>query len=658
MKYGLFESYNPQPPRKKSLSGKYKYVWVEESFNFENPFNRQKPVSATDDFLGLSVDLKKIKILFFIILFGLGAVFGRLFYLQILKGNENRFLAENNRVRLKPIPAERGIFYDREGRELVQNVPSFSLSIVPQDLPPEKSRREEIIKAISAVSGVPEQNIQDLLKRYGSYSYESLIIKENLDYESALNLYIQNSELPGVLVEKGTKRKYLSGQEAEENKVVSFSHILGYLGKLDNEEQTEKIQEGYLSFDSLGKAGLEKYYEKDLRGKFGWKKIEVDAEGRQQAVLAEEAPEPGKNIFLTVDADAQRQLEDLIKNYAAKSGKKRIAGIALNPADGGVLAMVSWPSFDSNDFSGGITYDKYQSYLQDPDRPLFNRAVGGKYPSGSTVKPVIAAAALQEKVITKTTAILSTGGVEVGDKIFKDWRAGGHGATNVIRALAWSVNTFFYYVGGGYKNFTGLGLEKISRYMTLFSIGEKTGLDLPGESGGFLPSREWKEEKGEHWYVGDTYNISIGQGDLLVTPIQAAVWTAAVANGGHVIVPHFTNQMEIPSKKMTFVYKPMIKNENFISPYNLAVVKEGMGACVTDGSCSLLITLPFKTGAKTGTAQWSQSKDTHAWFTAFAPYENPQIVVTILVEEGGEGGAAAMPIARDFLSWWGKKYRR
>ncbi|KKR34761.1 MAG: hypothetical protein UT67_C0007G0010 [Candidatus Magasanikbacteria bacterium GW2011_GWA2_40_10] len=339
-----------------------------------------------------------------------------------------------------------------------------------------------------------------------------------------------------------------------------------------------------------------------------------------------------------------------------RTNRKRAAAIAMDPRDGSILAMVSLPAFNNNEFSGGITQKNYDKYTKNPDNPLFNRAIGGTYPSGSVVKLVVAAAALQEKIITPGTAFLSTGGLQVGDRFFRDWKSGGHGTTNVSKALAWSVNTFFYYVGGGYKNFTGLGVDKIIKYMQFFGIAQKTGIDLTGEASGFAPSKDWKlKTKGETWYVGDTYNLSIGQGDLLVTPLQVAVWTSAVANGGKVVQPHLAFKLEEPITHNEVLLN-FDQREVPVSPENLAVVRQGMRDCVTYGSCQLMKSLPFASGGKTGTAQWNSNKENHAWFTSFAPFDDPKIVVTVLVEEGTEGSVVSEPIARDFLMWWSKKY--
>lgn len=637
------------------LEGKYNHNWVEESFNFEARAGKQVPISHTKTYLGTSILKKKIFFMTLAVGIGLAIIATKIAYLQIIRGNYYRDLAEGNRIRLQPIFSERGIIYDKFHTELVENVPNFSLTMIPQDLPRDSEKRKAIINTVVNLSGVPKEKIEDLLKRYSSYSYASLIVKENLDYQSALKLYIQSSELPGISIEKGSKRKYLAGSSVTSS-TLSASHFLGYLGKLNDEEIEELKDKGYLLFDNIGKTGLEKTYESELRGKYGIKKIEVDALGHEQTVLAEDPPQPGKNLVLTLDLEAQKKLEELLKTMLVRTNKKRAAAVAMDPRDGSILAIVSLPAFDNNEFSGGITQQNYDKYVNNTDHPLFNRAIGGTYPSGSTVKLIISAAALQEKIIAPNTTFLSTGGLQVGDRFFRDWKVGGHGITDVKKALAWSVNTFYYYIGGGYKSFVGLGVDRIIKYMQYFGIAQKTGIDISGEATGFVPSKDWKfKTKGETWFVGDTYNLSIGQGDLLVTPLQVAVWTAAVANGGQVVQPHLANKLEEPITDREIVLK-FDKKSVPVSSENLAIVRQGMKDCVTYGSCQMMKSLPFTTGGKTGTAQWNSTKDNHAWFTSFAPYDSPKIVVTVLVEEGEEGSVVAEPVARDFLAWWGKKY--
>ncbi len=648
---------NDNEDRLGGLEGRYRHSWVEDSFSIEENTGRHIPLSSTNSYIGHSIDAKKIKSFWYVILVGISFLLAKILYLQILKGDEFRNLAEGNRIRLQPIIAERGIIYDRFGEQLVQNVPSFSLAVVPQDFPKNLGQRQTIIEKLSEISGLTIDEINALLKKYRNYSYDALVLKENLDYETALKLYVKNSSLPGVVIRSGTKRDYVFTHQAKPEPISSWSHILGYTGKLNEKELTANKDKGYLLADSIGKTGIERQYEDELRGVYGKKKVEVDAYGKELNIIAEDPPTPGFNLFLTIDNEAQKKLNELVKLQSEKMGGKKIGAIAMNPNNGEIMAMVSWPSYDNNLFSGGIKTDDYKKIIEDNNRPLFDRVIGGSYPSGSIVKLVVAAAALEEKILTPQTIIMSVGGIYVSTWHFVDWKVGGHGATNLNKAIAWSINTYFYYIGGGYKDFVGLGVDRIEKYMYKFNLGRVTGIDLPGESAGFIPSRDWKKNsKNEMWYIGDTYNLSIGQGDLLVTPLQAAEWTAAIANGGNLVTPHLGKKLESAKGDKNIDLTPPIKEKNIVSASTANAVREAARECVLTGSCYLLRTLPFSSGGKTGTAQWSSTKKTHGWFTSFAPYEKPQIVVTALVEEVGEGVYSAMPIVNEFLKWWGQKY--
>jgi penicillin-binding protein 2 len=640
------------------LNKNYNLSWVEESFDIEGG-NSKLSIAHTGRYVGTSVEGNRIKFLFGFISLIFFIIFARVFYLQIVAGDEYRSMAEGNRIRIIPVPSERGIIYDRYNRSLLTNIPGFSLTVVPQDLPRKEEDRNNVISKVAQISGMTDGEVHDLINRYSKYSYESITVKSNLEYFKALKFYVENSNLPGVQIESGSKRGYYVRNSTSTNPetVESLSHMLGYVGRLNDDELKENHSKGYLASDIIGKSGLEKSYEGVLRGVYGKKKIEVNAIGKEQSVLATEPPKPGKNVILTIDLDAQKKLESLVKETANITKKRRISAIAIDPNNGEILAIVSNPTFDNNLFSGGINSDDYKRYISDEDRPLFNRTIGGQYPPGSTVKLVMSAAALQEQIVNRNTSVNSVGGIEVGGSFFKDWKAGGHGYTNVTKAIAWSVNTFYYYVGGGYEKFVGLGIERIAKYFYAFGLGKKTGIDMPGESAGFVPTKEWKQQsKKENWFVGDTYNVSIGQGDLLVTPLQVSVWTAAVANGGSIITPHLGKEIVEPLSGSSESIKFSPSKIHEVSEDNLQIVREGMRDCVTYGSCGLLRALKFPAAGKTGTAQWSKTKPTHAWFTSFAPFNKPKIVVTVLVEDGGEGSVVAQPIAQKFLDWWGKKY--
>ena len=628
-----------------SIEGTVKKRWVEDSWSRLTDQGLEQGSSL--GFLGLAVPTKK----FFWLSLTIGLVFlillGRSFYLQVWRGQVYLARAEANRLRPKAIPAERGIFYDAKMRPLVTNVPTFSLELLPGDLPKDPTQQEKIIEEISKIAAVPPEEIKSALADFKSFNYRAITIKDNLDYESAVRLLTRSAELPGLSIEKKTKRQYLTNAEGS----ASLSHFLGYLGKVGQDD----LGQGYLPTDNLGKSGLEKSYEKILRGVYGKKEVEVDSLGREKDVVSQEAPLAGQSLILAIDLDLQRTLEESLIKQLRSSGKKRAAAIAINPQTGAVLALVNLPAYDNNAFSQGLSREDYQKLIDDENQPLFSRAWSGTYPSGSVIKPLLAIAALEEKLIDDRTAFLSTGGLEVKDWFFSDWKAGGHGLTNVVKALAESVNTFFFIIGGGYKNFSGLGVEKILSYYKKFGLTKELGIDLPNEAAGFLPSPDWKREtKNERWYIGDTYNISIGQGDVLVTPLQVASYTAALANGGTLYEPRLVKALLAPDgRREEFLPRALAKE--LASRETIAIVNRGLRAAVTEGSARGLGHLPVTVAGKTGTAQWSSLKSPHAWFSGFAPAVNPRLVLTILIEEGGEGSAAAVPVAKEVLAWWAKQ---
>ena len=612
--------------------------WVEDSFNAPESF----AAGGSAGFLSLSLTDKKIKIFYVLLLLGLAALFCKSFYLQIIKGGYYFTLAEENRTKMEYTPADRGIIYDRNGAPLVQNVFGFSLSVIPADLPKDKVKREEVLNTASSLAGITRAELDDKLKDSSKYYYQSIVIKTGIGYEQAMALKIISSDMPGVNLDIDSWRQYLDG--------LSCSHLLGYVGKISSAEY-DKNKDSYLLNDNMGKAGLEKQYESYLKGQHGQKKIEVDALGREKKVISQTPYIAGDSLILALDAGLQNEIYGILKDKV-KDGRAVV--VVSNPQNGEILALVDYPSYDNNLFAEGIKQNDYKKLLDDPNKPLLTRSISGEYPSGSTIKPTIAAAALQEKVITRNTTVNSTGGLRVKEWFFPDWKAGGHGVTNVIKALAQSVNTFFYYVGGGFGNFNGLGIDRLDKYFKLFGLGELTGIDLPGERSGFVPTPQWKEEtKKEQWYIGDTYHVSIGQGDLLVTPLQVNSWTATVANGGKIMRPHLALGVIHPDgSKESF--PPQIVRQNFVSSENISIVREGMRETIKTGSARSLNDLKVAVAGKTGTAQWSTTKKNHAWFTAFAPYDNPTFAVTVLVEEGGEGSTAATPIAKEILQYWFK----
>ncbi|MFB6182357.1 MAG: penicillin-binding protein 2 [Candidatus Magasanikbacteria bacterium] len=623
----------------------------EDELIFNEEQSDQVKQTATNNFLGSSFNSSKAFYFFILACLVFLVIFSKLFYIQIINNDHYYTLAENNRQRVIPIPSKRGLIYDRFGNKLTENIPRFSLAITPQDLPHTKKERNRVIKKLSDLTNQSDEKLKEIIDEYRGYNFESIVIKENIDYETALSIQISASNLPGIHIQRGSKRLY--HLKSGNKKVKSLSHILGYLGKI-NPDEIKKLSEKYLPSDYIGKTGLEQEYENTLRGSYGRKVVEVNSMGKRQKVISKKSPRPGDHLKLSIDTKIQAKLEQLLKKYKEEKDYQKASAIVLDPNNGEVLSLVSFPAYDNNVFTGDINEKKLKKYKENPNNPLFNRSISGEYPPGSTIKPMIGAGALQEDIIEKGTVIESTGGIEVGNHFFPDWKEGGHGYTNITKAIAWSVNTFYYYIGGGYEDFEGLGLSGIRKYLQKFGFSQKTGIDLPNESTGFLPTKKWKRKnKEKKWFIGDTYNLSIGQGDLLVTPIQIANATAAIANFGTLYKPFIVKKIIDPVTDEIVVQNKTKIKSNIIKKNNLRIVRQGMLECVVYGSCQRLDSLSFNLGGKTGTAQWSNSKKSHAWFTSFAPYEDPEIVLTILVEQGGSGDDTAIPIAHDFYKWWG-----
>lgn len=601
--------------------------------------------------LSLSIDSKKIRLFFYIIIFIFLVLIIRLINLQLVQGAELRKSAEENRVRIEAVRAPRGIIYDSQGDALVRNTPNFILTFTPADLPEDKNQLNQIINRLSSILNIDSQELSNLFQSKQNSPYEPVTIKEKIDYHQAMLLNIESASMAGVNLRNEYTREYSDN--------YTFSHILGYIGKISKEElsQYNKTNDKpYLFNDLIGKDGLELFYEKELKGQNGKKQIEVDSQGKEKKVMAESSPQIGENLTLSIDHDLQVKLWQQLDNLTKEKGITGAAAVALNPNTGEVLALVSAPAYDINKMAGGLTSEEYQKLIKDAKNPFFDRAIAGEYPSGSTIKPVIAAAALQEGIITPATTFLSVGGIKIGEWFFPDWKAGGHGLTDVRKAIAESVNTFFYMIGGGDEKFNGLGIDRIKKYAEMFGLNHQLGIDLPGEASGFLPSKQWKESvKKEKWYIGDTYHLSIGQGDLLVTPLQVSSYMAAIANGGTLFKPHLVKKITDAIGNLIKEVAPEIIRNDFIKPEYLKVVREGLRQAVTSGSSRAMADLPFTSAGKTGTAQFGNEGKTHSWFTAFAPYENPEIVITVVVEGGGEGHELALPIAKEALKWWFSK---
>lgn len=576
------------------------------------------------------------------------------FQLQILRNEEFSLLADRNRMRLYPVAAERGIIYDRDFKRLVFNSPSFDLIYDKEDFSVQDDENLKIqkTKAMEEISRITQEDFEQLEKRIQESESAILVVSENLKQDDLIAIEAKINDLPGFRIEKKTMRNYAGGE--------TFAHILGYTGKITKDEL--RNSEDYYPTDYTGKTGLEKFYENALKGEPGFVTVEKNALGMKLSEKTSAEPAPGKNLILWIDGSFQEKIETELKKVLKNIGAKKAAAVAMNPNTGGVLALVTVPSYDPNLFSRGISREEFSQIKDNPLKPLFNRAVSGiGYPTGSTIKPLIAAAALEEKIISPETEINDDiGKIVISNPYYPeygleqyeyhDWKI--HGRTNLRKALAESCNVYFYTIGGGYGNIKGLGAEKIKYWLKQFGWGEKTGIDLPEEGKGILP------EIGDKWTLGNTYHFSIGQGPFSITPLQVASAFLAIANKGTIWKPKIVQKITAGDGETAVNIEPEILYDNFISEESMEIVRQGMRQAVTSGSAVLLNSLPVKAAAKTGTAQSSKPGLYYNWVTVFAPYENPEIVLTLVIEDVPEDTLAALPVTKGVLEWYFSKERK
>lgn len=584
---------------------------------------------------------KGLDMVWYLIVFSIIVLGAKVFYLDVIKASYYSEMSKGNRIRSLVIKAPRGKIFDRSGNVLVRNTPSVDVVLVPGDLPEDREQKMAIAKNISQILGLNEDEIGGIFKSQNEKSLNPILLKENITQDEVLILVGKLNVLPGIFLDNTAIRSY-------EDSLI-FAPVIGYDGKITKAELADNRD--YLMTDYIGKTGLEKKYEEELRGIHGALQVEVDSVGNIKKNLGSIAPQAGQDLFLNIDESLQKKIYDSLTAIMDKTQTKTAAAVAIDPRNGGVLALVSLPSFDNNLFARGISGQDYKNIIEDKNLPLLNRSVNGEYPPGSTIKPAIAAAALAEGTITpETTVNDSSGAIYVGSWRFGDWKT--HGVVNLRSAIAQSCDVFFYSVGGGYGNIPGLGMDRMKKYENLFGFGNLTGIDLPGESVGLIPDEKWKEDKiGEKWYIGDSYHAAIGQGFLTVTPLQLADYTSAIANGGTLYVPRIVNRVKASDGSDKYL-SPQIIRKNFINPDILNVIREGMRQTVTAGSARSLGSLPVTVAGKTGTAEFGTEKKTHAWFISFAPYDNPEIAMVVLMEGGGEGSSSAVPVTKEVLEWY------
>lgn len=583
-------------------------------------------------------------LLVFFVLIGV-VISVRVVQLQLFNREEYALLAQGNRIKIERTVAPRGRIYDRALSPLVANIPQFDLKVLPINLPEEQSERERIADVVGAMISEDEelwreQVMRTIIER--DLTQPVVTVIEDLPHEDMLSIKL-NPDLPGIVLEQGVVRTY-TGHE-------SLSHVLGYLGELSYDEWKEREQQGYYFGDVVGRSGLEQWYETTLRGQDEQTYIEIDVRGNESRVVSQEVLTPGNNIVLSIDAKLQEKLAESLTRHAQYTSG-RGAAVAVNPTNGEILALVSVPTYDNNIF---IQQDNaaLADVFSDEQQPLFNRAISGTYPPGSTFKPVVAAGALSEGIITPSSQFLSTGGLALAEWYFPDWQAGGHGWTNLAKSIAESVNTYYYYIGGGFEEFQGLGVSRIDRYARQFGFDDRVGIDLPGEQEGFLPTKQWKREaKGEPWYIGDTYHLSIGQGDVLVTPLQLAMMMSVFANGGTLYQPQIVKSVTDTSGAVVEEHMPQIATQQVMDAGHIRAVRRGLRETVLTGSARSLGVLPVSSAGKTGTAQVGGNQEPHGWFAGFAPYENSEIVLIVLVENGIGGSTSATPVFREVIEWY------
>ncbi|OGC82351.1 MAG: penicillin-binding protein 2 [Candidatus Abawacabacteria bacterium RBG_16_42_10] len=596
------------------------------------------------------------RILKWIIIIAVVALVVRLAYLQFAMGDVLFERGQENYLRIYVTRAMRGIIYDREQIPLVENIPHDSAAIIPADLPNSDTERDALFHQIATILDISVQEIADISEKY-RFLYTPIIIKSNIDHESKLRLLSTfPNQASGVTVIEDFSRKYLSAS-------TGMSHAMGYLGKI-NDQEWQNERDTYTLDSNVGRTGIENSYEEYLRGTNGQKKIVVNAKHSKIDTLFTSEPENGCDLVTTFDSDLQNKVYRLLKESIRSSGATGGSVVIMNPQNGQILSLISLPDFDNNLFIDGIKgkdeVTAYERLTKDKNTPFLNRAISGAYPPGSTFKLVTAASVLENNIVSANDHLDAPGFISVPNQfrpdenfIYKDWKDSGHGSIDIVDAIAESSDTFFYKVSGGYQTFQGVGTEKISEIARKFGLGSTLGIDLPNEVSGTVPTSEWKKDiLGLPWVTGDTYNYAIGQGYLLTTPLQVAAFTSVIANNGKLYQPYIVKEIsncELSSRK-----EPKILSKDFLKNSSITTIAQGMYEAVynKDGTAKSLQSLPFKVAGKTGTAQFNNNQDIHAWFTAYAPFDNPEIVVTVMLEGGGEGSQIAVPIAKQILSWW------
>ena len=584
---------------------------------------------------------RRTTLLYILLVLVFGGIIARLFFLQVIEGERFTFLSENNRVRIKRIAGTRGVVLDRRGQLLVDSRPSFDLLFVAEDT----EDPEHTLRQLARYLGRDEKELLAIFEENKKRAaFEEVVIGKDVDWPTVVAVEAHQLELPGITLRARPRRSYADGPVA--------AHVLGYLGEIGPRQLKVLKDEGYALGDEVGQYGLERRWEDFLRGQSGGQQVEVDALGRRVRVLHEVTDVPGYTVHLTLDRHLQETAFEALK------GKEGTI-VVLDVNNGDILAMVSTPAFDPNIFARGIKSDEWQALIKDRLRPLNNRAIQGQYPPGSTFKVIMAIAGLEEGVLQPESRISDPGFYYFGNRAFRDWKKEGHGAVDLHKAIVESCDVYFYQAG------QRIGIDRIAKWARAFGLGEKTGAALDDEKSGIVPDSDWKRKRfRQPWFPGETLSVAIGQGYLTVTPLQLANMMAAVANGGTLYRPRLVNKIESVDGSTVREYGAEKIRTIPVKPGTLERVRNGLADVVrgvggTGGAARSKI---VEIAGKTGTAQVVEMKGAylkseqlsyfsrdHAWFVSYAPVQNPQIAVVVLIEHGGHGGSAAAPIAKKVI---------
>lgn len=559
--------------------------------------------------------------------------------MQIVNGSKYAFLADQgNSLKYQLLPL-RGIIYDSQGSPMVKNMPVFDLVGVHKFLPSEEAGVDAEIDEVLKVIGGDFNSLRKIFT--DNQNQAVFLIKRGLSKEEMVR--IKTLSLPGIFTVANAQRQFIDGQAS--------AHLIGYTSLVTPDDM--KTDEYYFLNDRIGRLGLEAQYEKYLRGQHRVFDFYDSSKDQPDGFT-------GHDLFLNVDSAIQRQLYKSLNSVFVSSGVSRGAAIIQNPKTGAVLGMVSMPTFDNNAFENSSqpeNVEKISRILKDAGKLLLNRVISGRYSPGSTIKPLFALAGLKEGIVSPSTLVFANGSISIKSEVdpnifytFRDWKV--HGWTDIKKAIADSVDVYFYSIGGGYGFIEGLGVDRIAKYLKEAGADKLTGIDLPGEIAGFVPTKEWKKEiKGEAWYIGDTYNISIGQGDLGVSPVWINAYIGAIANGGDLMKPFIVKEIKNHEEKTTVQFTPEVSGRLPFDESTLDIVKQGMRQTILSGTATMLQNVPVPLAAKTGTAQVT-GRGLNSLFTVFGPYEDPEIVMTVLVENINQSQGLAVRVADDFLLWY------